>query len=112
MDELAFGEVEVAIRDDDLLLVDLATRAGLAATDARGAATWMDADDRPSITDIAVGYRLFDRANAQGRPHHFASRSGSLIDSARLRSTVPTSTCSSRLWPGTSPPMGSSGSTQ
>jgi hypothetical protein len=30
MDELAFGEVEVAIRDDDLLLVDLATRAGLA----------------------------------------------------------------------------------
>ena len=74
--ELSLAEVEVAVRDDDLLLIHLVTDAGFAATDGRSAATWMDPKDRPAIEGIPAGYRLSDRTHAADRPHHFVPRSG------------------------------------
>jgi RimJ/RimL family protein N-acetyltransferase len=74
--ELSLADVEVAVRDDDPLLIHLVTDAGFAAKEARSAATWMDSHDRPPIARIPAGYRLSDRTHAADLPHHFAARSG------------------------------------
>jgi RimJ/RimL family protein N-acetyltransferase len=79
-------DVEVAVRDDDPLLIGLVTGAGFAAADARGAATWMDAARRPGVTPIPHGHRLRDRTEAEIRPHHLVPRSGADV-AERLAAT-------------------------
>ncbi len=41
--------LQVLVREDDALLVDLAIQSGFAMTDELSGTTWMDADDRPPV---------------------------------------------------------------
>ncbi len=85
-DSVAIGDFEVAVRDDDPFMVRLVTEAGFTATEAWGAATWMEAAERPAVTQIPDGYRLADRSDQGDRPHHMVGRSGTDV-AARLAQT-------------------------
>lgn len=77
--DLSIGDVEIAVRDDDLRLISLVTDSGFPATGARGAANWMDVADRSAVTQTPHGYRLCDRTESGDRPHHFVPRAGSSV---------------------------------
>ena len=50
--------VEMLVRDDDLELLDLLAGAGFVADDEPSGTTWMDAQDRPEVADLAEGFVL------------------------------------------------------
>lgn len=74
--EMPQGNVEMAIRDDDVATIALAIGAGFIADDDVAVSCWLDAADRPHIRDLASGYRLRSRADAPSSPHHMINRSG------------------------------------
>jgi GNAT superfamily N-acetyltransferase len=74
--DLADGEVEMAIRDDYSETIAIAVDAGFAADNDVAVSCWLNAADRPQITDLASGYRLLSRADKSSTPHHMIMRSG------------------------------------
>ncbi len=77
--ELSISDVEVLVADEDQVLADLVTDAGLAATHQRDGTMWMDAATLSAVPPIPDRYRLGDRTEAGGRPHHMVPRSGSQV---------------------------------
>jgi predicted N-acetyltransferase YhbS len=80
---LAGEEVSVPVRDDDVEMAARAAGAGLIAR-RRDATAWMAIEERPSIRPLPDGFRIVDRASADGNPHPFRSRNGDAVES-RLR---------------------------
>jgi GNAT superfamily N-acetyltransferase len=80
---LGLKAVEVLARDDDFELQGLLTGAGFAADDERSGITWMNAQDRPNVTDLPEGFALVDRGQASTSPHPMRRRSGEGVE-ARL----------------------------
>jgi RimJ/RimL family protein N-acetyltransferase len=76
IDSLALERVEVGVGDDDAELLELLVAAGFSPTGEKGAATWMLPTDRPRVPTLPDGYRLLDRTQTSGRPHHMTGRSG------------------------------------
>ena len=74
--DLPGGDVEMAIRDDYPETIALAVEAGFAADNDIAVSCWLDAADRPQISDLASGYRLLSRADNSNAPHHMIKRSG------------------------------------
>ena len=68
--------VEMAVRDDDAETIARAIEAGFVADNEFAVSCWLDAADRPQISDLASGYRLRSRAEAPTSPHHMIMRSG------------------------------------
>jgi len=83
IEELSLGEVEALVRDDDQELIAFLGSAGFEPTEDRGAATWMDAADRPRVAPLPDGFVLLDRLHPGDRPHPLVGRSGALAE-ARL----------------------------
>jgi predicted N-acetyltransferase YhbS len=75
--------LEMLVRQDDALLVDLALQSGFALTDELSGTAWMDADHRPPVAQVD-GFAIVDRGSRADRPHPMISRNGELIE-ARLR---------------------------
>ena len=70
------GDVETALRDDDAATIAIAIEAGFIADDDVAVSCWLDAADRPQISDLASGYRLLSRADVSTSAHHMIKRSG------------------------------------
>ena len=70
------ANVEMAVRDDDLATTAVAVEAGFVADDDVAVSCWLDAADRPQISDLASGYRLLSRADKSSTAHHMIKRSG------------------------------------
>ena len=70
------GAIETSVREDDPASADAAERAGFEPTDGLTVETWMDADERPPITDLPEGFRLLARGDDPSRPHHMIQRNG------------------------------------
>jgi predicted N-acetyltransferase YhbS len=64
-------------------LADLAIASGFVITDELSGTTWMDANQRPPVTQVA-GFALVDRVSRADRPHPMIARNGELVES-RLR---------------------------
>jgi hypothetical protein len=80
MEELGLESVDVAVRDDDPTMLELLSSAGFDPTGEEGGATWMLAADRPRAKALLTGFRLLDRTQTAGRPHHLVSaRSGTQV---------------------------------
>jgi len=75
--------LQVLVFGDDAPVTDLAIRSGFAMTDELSGTSWMDADARSPITDVA-GFTIVDRVARATRPHPMIARNGELVDS-RLR---------------------------
>ena len=78
--------VESSIRDDDLLMRELAAGSGFVPTLARGCG---DLDRRPrgrQCPRLRGGYTLSSRAEDNSRPHHMIGRSGPQV-AVRLAQT-------------------------
>ena len=73
---MADVEVEMAIRDDDAATIAMTVEAGFVADHDIAVSCWLDAADRPQISDLASGYRLLSRADKSSIPHHMIKRSG------------------------------------
>jgi GNAT superfamily N-acetyltransferase len=85
-DELGFGSVELEVdRADDVTRAVLSGR-GFVVEEDGVVETWLAADDRPAISPLADGYRLFSRLDTTQRPHHMIRRSGPHVET-RLRQT-------------------------
>jgi ribosomal protein S18 acetylase RimI-like enzyme len=84
IDGLELEAVEMLVRDDDLELLGLLAGAGFVADDEPSGTTWMDAQDRPEVADLAEGFVLVDRAQATTRVHPMWRRNGEEVE-ARLR---------------------------
>jgi len=78
--------VEAAIRHDDPTLRRHLTQAGFEETEAQGAATWLNLEERPRPTAAPDGYHLRDRTDRENRSHHFIPRSTENVEQ-RLRQT-------------------------
>ena len=76
--------IEVVVRDDDLLTPALLIDAGFTRGDDSAMTCWMPAGDRPAITPIATGYRLFSTEQHPRDPHHMVARNGAEV-AERLR---------------------------
>ena len=75
--------LEMLVREDDALLADLAIRSGFAKTDERSGTSWMDADQRPPVSQVD-GFAVVDRVTHADRPHPMIARNGEVVE-ARLR---------------------------
>ena len=73
-----------AVRDDDKATIALALGAGFVADDDIAVSCWLDAADRPQISDLVPGYRLRSRADLPTSPHHMIKRNGEHV-AERLR---------------------------
>ena len=71
---------EMSLRDDDGVAIGLASEAGFVAVGATYVSNWLDATNRPPVTDVATGYRLRSRAEAHDRPHHMIPRNGEHVE--------------------------------
>ena len=73
--------------DDDVLLGVLLAR-GFVADEDGVVEAWLAADARPTISPLADGYRLTDRAAAADRPHHMINEQRQISDpEPRMRQT-------------------------
>ena len=70
------ADVEMAVRDDDLATTAVEVEAGFVADDDVAVSCWLDAADRPQMSDLASGYRLLSRADKSSTAHHMIKRSG------------------------------------
>ena len=68
--------LEVSIRDDDAVLIGLATGVGFAPSEVTAVTSSLAASDRPPVTEIAEGYRLRSRAETPDVLHHMVKRNG------------------------------------
>ncbi len=75
--------LRVLVREDDALLVDLASRSGFAMTDELSGTAWMDPGHRPPVARVD-GFAVVDRRARADRPHPMIARNGELVE-ARLR---------------------------
>ncbi len=76
-------EIETSLDDADAAGIRLAADAGFVVDGPTAVSCWLDADNRPPVTDIAAGYRLRSRADATDTPHHMIKRNGDDV-AARL----------------------------
>lgn len=76
MSELGLGPVEILARDDDMTARHALGTAGFAPTGEAGAATWLDADRRPTVAPAPLRFRLRSRTETADHPHHMVGRSG------------------------------------
>jgi GNAT superfamily N-acetyltransferase len=84
IDSMKLKNVEVLARDDDPALLQLLAESGFAPAEGHSANTWMMAERRPEPASVPEGFRLLDRTEAGGRPHHMVLRSGVEVE-ARLK---------------------------
>jgi GNAT superfamily N-acetyltransferase len=84
IDSLALESVEVAGSDDSAEILELFDSAGFHPTGEEGVATWMPAADRPAAKALPAGFRLLDRAQTGGRPHHLINARNGKEVAARL----------------------------
>lgn len=82
-DEHPAEKLELLVNTEDAPLVALAVRSGFTMTDELSGTSWMDADARPSATQVD-GFTLVDRTMRADRPHPMAARNGEQVE-ARLR---------------------------
>jgi GNAT superfamily N-acetyltransferase len=73
---LAPDAVEMSVRDDDDVMIGLVTASGFVRGDETAVPCWLDASDRPQVSDLAPGYRLLSRADRPGTTHHMITRNG------------------------------------
>jgi GNAT superfamily N-acetyltransferase len=66
---------KVPVGDDDRTFTELAQRSGLTAGD-RDSTAWMDAADRPAVSEPSEGFVLVDRTQRRGAPHPMGHRNG------------------------------------
>jgi predicted N-acetyltransferase YhbS len=64
-------------------LADLAIRSGFTMTDELSGTTWMDADQRPPLTQVD-GFTIVDRTTRADHPHPMIARNGDQVET-RLR---------------------------
>jgi hypothetical protein len=76
MAELSLDSVEIAVRDDDTMMLDAITAAGFTASGDTGTSSWLSSGDRPGVAPLPDGFRLLSRAQTAGRPHHMIARNG------------------------------------
>jgi GNAT superfamily N-acetyltransferase len=74
--DMPAADVAMDVRDDDAVAIAIVTEAGFIADDDVAVSCWLDAGDRPQISDLASGYRLLSRADQPSAPHHMIKRSG------------------------------------
>jgi GNAT superfamily N-acetyltransferase len=72
--------IEMSLRDDDPVGISLASEAGFVAVGATYVSCWLDAANRPAVTQLAGGYTLYSRADAPDRPHHMIRRNGTHVE--------------------------------
>jgi GNAT superfamily N-acetyltransferase len=81
---LGVAHVETLVRDDDEASRSLLSDRGFAATDDRGAVTWLAAERRPTPPNLPAEFELVDRRSAAEAPHPMVGRGGPDVG-ARLR---------------------------
>src|SRR5262249_37144663 len=74
---------EVLVHGDETLLTSLALQSGFVMTDDLSGTSWMDADQRPALTQIDR-FAIVCRAARADRPRTMIARNGELVES-RLR---------------------------
>jgi hypothetical protein len=79
IDALGDETVEMTVRDDDLALVDLVTKAGFEATDERDVTAWMPAAECSGPTPLADEFELVARSDVPTLPHHMIGRNGDQV---------------------------------
>jgi GNAT superfamily N-acetyltransferase len=79
IDALPDGTVEMALRDDDLALVEPLIRAGFEATAELAVTAWMTASERAGPAPLAEGFELVARGDVPALPHHMVRRSGERV---------------------------------
>jgi predicted N-acetyltransferase YhbS len=77
------GEALQVLVFDDARLAGLAVRSGFAMADELSGTAWMDADQRPLVTQVD-GFAIVDRVTRADRPHPMIARNGEAVE-ARLR---------------------------
>jgi GNAT superfamily N-acetyltransferase len=75
--------LQVLVREDDVVLADLAIQSRFAKTDELSGTAWMDADHRPAVAPVD-GFVIVDRVGRADRPHPMIARNGALVEQ-RLR---------------------------
>lgn len=75
--------LEVVIRADDKALLDVVKRSGFTVEGEPGINSWMNANERPSVTPLPTGFTLVSRSDYSELPHPMIPRSGMDV-SARL----------------------------
>ena len=76
IDRLEGGAVEMAARDDDVVLLEALTDAGFELTGEVTVETWMSAVDRPDVSPLPEGFTLLSRLETPQRAHHMIGRNG------------------------------------
>ncbi len=79
IDLLGDAIVEMTIRDDETMLIDLVAAAGFRATEEAGVECWMNAADRPAPSPAIEGFTLLARSEVSDRPHHMIRRNGERV---------------------------------
>jgi len=74
--------VQVYKFGDDTPVTRLAMQSGFTMTDDESGSSWMDADDRPDLTQVE-GFTIADRATRAQPPHPMIARNGEEVE-ARL----------------------------
>ena len=75
--------LQVLVFGDTTPLEDLAVQSGFVMTDEVSGTSWIDADERPPVSEVD-GFRVVDRLARRDRPHPMVTRNGELVE-PRLR---------------------------
>jgi GNAT superfamily N-acetyltransferase len=75
--------LQLLVFETNASLIRLATQSGFTMTDELSGTSWMEAEQRASVTPVD-GIAIFDRVMRADRPHPMIRRNGELIES-RLR---------------------------
>jgi hypothetical protein len=70
------GAVQMDLLDDDAVTIGLVGQSGFVRGDEIAVSCWLDAPERPPVSDLAYGYRLLSRADRPTYPHHMIKRNG------------------------------------
>ncbi len=77
------GPLQVLVREDESLLVDLAIQSGFSMSDELSGTAWMGADQRPPVAPVN-GFVIVDRVARAVCPHPMIARNGEQVEE-RLR---------------------------
>lgn len=85
-DDSGLAHLDVAVERNNETLAEAIRGLGLTSVRDEGVDSWMDAAERPEVTELHPDYRLATRLETASTPHHMIERGGPDVE-RRLRQT-------------------------
>ncbi len=85
--EAGMDAVELEVDRDDVAMIDIVSTRGFTKQGPAVVECWLDADQRPEVSELHEGYRLFARSELMAdKPHHLSNPDRPNVES-RLQET-------------------------